>query len=391
MLRHHVHEYRQMALVSGPRQVGKTTVCRQLADVYLTYDDLSDRQKILGSSAQLAALAGLGELSGRPRIIALDEIHKFRNWKNLLKGFFDKYESRARILVTGSSRLSVYRRGSDSLMGRYFLYHMHPFSVAEVLHTDLPGEAVLRRPAPIGAADLAALWQHGGFPEPFTRRDSTFTRRWARLRADQLVRGDLREVSQVHELGQIELLAKLLGDRSGQQLIYSSLAGEIRVSVDTVRRWIDLLASLHLGFVLRPWARDVANSLRKEPKWFLRDWSGVADDGARAETFVGCHLLKAVEGWTDLGLGDFQLFYLRDKAKREVDFLIARDHKPWCLIEVKKAEKQLSPALVHFQSKLKAPHALQAVIDLPYVDADCFKITGEPLVVPATTLLSQLL
>ncbi len=380
-----------MALVSGPRQVGKTTVCRQLADVYLTYDDLSDRQKILGSSEQLAALAGLGELSNRPRIIALDEIHKFRNWKNLLKGFFDKYESRARILVTGSSRLNVYRRGSDSLMGRYFLYHMHPFSVAEVLHTDLPGEALLRRAAPIPVADLAALWQHGGFPEPFTRRDSTFTRRWARLRGDQLVRGDLREVSQVHELGQIELLAKLLADRSGQQLIYSSLAGEIRVSADTVRRWIDLLAGLHLGFVLRPWARDVANSLRKEPKWFLRDWSGVADDGARAETFVGCHLLKAVEGWTDLGLGDFQLFYLRDKAKREVDFLIARDHKPWCLVEVKKSEKQLSPALAHFQRKLKAPHALQAVIDLPYVDADCFKITGEPLVVPAMTLLSQLL
>ena len=123
----------------------------------------------------------------------------------------------------------------------------------------------------------------------------------------------------------------------------------------------------------------------------MRDWSGIADEGKRAETFIACHLLKAVEGWTDLGLGVFQLGYLRDKQKREVDFLIARDGKPWILVEAKKADEQLSGALAHFQEQTKAPHALQVVLDADYVNADCLATRGQPLVVPARTFLSQLL
>jgi hypothetical protein len=159
--------------------------------------------------------------------------------------------------------------------------------------------------------------------------------------------------------------------------------------VDTVRRWIDLLARMHYGFVVRPWFANVTKALRKEPKWFLRDWSGVADDGARAETFVACHLFKAVETWTDLGFGSFELRYLRDKQKREVDFLVVRDRKPWFLVEVKLSDTALSPALGHFQAQIKAPYAFQAVMNLPYVAADCFAVK-RTTVVPARTLLSQL-
>ncbi len=391
MLQLHLREFRQMAFVGGPRQVGKTTICRKPADLYLNYDHLPDRRLILGSPDSLAIAAGLLELSERPRHITFDEIHKCKSWKNLLKGFFDKYEKQARIIVTGSSRLDIYRRGKDSLMGRYFLYRMHPFSVAETLHQSLPGEDVIRKPAPISEEDYAALWLHGGFPEPFVRRQSAFTLRWSKLRKEQLVRGDMRDVAQIQDMGQMEVLTELLAERSGQQLNYSSLATQIRVSVDTIRRWIDLLMRLHYGFVLRPWKNNISNSLKKEPKWFLRDWSGISDPGARAETMVACHLLKAVEGWTDLGLGLFDLYYLRDKGQREVDFIIIRNRKPWCLVEVKKADKNLSAGLVYFQKRLQAPHAFQAVIDMPYVHADCFARSNEPVVVPARTLLSQLL
>ena len=141
---------------------------------------------------------------------------------------------------------------------------------------------------------------------------------------------------------------------------------------------------------MRPWFRNVSRALRKEPKWYLRDWSGIADVGARAETLVACHLLKAVEGWTDLGLGAFELRYLRDKAKREVDFLVVRDRVPWFLVEVKAADQKLSDALAHMQAQTKAPHAFQCVIDSPFVEADCFR-ANRPVIVPARTLLSQLL
>src|ERR1700732_529601 len=148
----------------------------------------------------------------------------------------------------------------------------------------------------------------------------------------------------------METLMHLLAERRCQKIGYSKLAREIQVSVDTVKRWIDLLARLHYGFMVRPWFANVAKALRKEPKWFQRDWSGLADDGARAETFVACHLLKAVEGWTDLGFGDFDLRYLRDKQKREVDFLVVRDRNPWFLVEVKLSDTALSPWLGYFQA-----------------------------------------
>lgn len=389
VLQEHLQKNRQMALVSGPRQVGKTTVCRSLGDAYLNWDNSDDRRRLLSGPAALAETLQLDRLRAKPPVAVLDELHKYSKWKSLLKGFFDTYGERVRLLVTGSSRMDVFRRGGDSLMGRYLLYRMHPWSVGECLRTDLPAQEI-QPPTEPDAADWDALWEHGGFPEPFLRRDTRFTRRWRSLRHEQLSREDLREVAHITDLGTMETLMQILSESSAQTLVYSNLAQEIKIAVDTAKRWIDLLCRMHYGFMVRPWFKNVTKALRKEPKWFLREWSGLTDDGARAETFVACHLLKAVEGWTDLGFGDFELRYLRDKQKREVDFLVVRDRQPWFLVEVKFTDTSLSPSLAYFQSQTKAPHAFQVVLNLPYEPADCFKI-GHPVVVPARTFLSQLL
>jgi hypothetical protein len=392
ILTEHLATHRQMALVSGPRQVGKTTTCRELAQFYANWDDLDDREQILAGSARLVELFGLDRLAETQPTVLFDELHKFPRWKQFLKGFFDSYADRARIIVTGSGHLDVYRRGGDSLMGRYFRYRMHPFSVAERICTDLPDSArVIRPPRRIDDSDFTALWDHGGFPEPFLKRDARFSRKWQGLRQEQLVREDIRDLNQVQHLDQLETLVRLLIDRSAHQLVFGNLARDVRVSADTVRRWVDLLRDLHLGFLIRPWFKNVTRSLRKEPRWFLRDWALIADQGNRAETFVGCHLLKAVEGWTDLGFGEFTLGYLRDKEKREVDFVVTRDGSPWFLVEVKHGDGRLSPALKTFQDQVDAPHAFQVVIDADYVDADCFGQERGPVVVPARTFLSQLL
>ncbi|HNX32686.1 MAG TPA: ATP-binding protein [Holophaga sp.] len=389
LLQEHFQRNRQMALVSGPRQVGKTTACRALGGTYLNWDNQDDRRILLKGPGALAEHLELDRLRAAPAMVVLDELHKDAKWKSLLKGFFDTYGERVRVLVTGSSRMDVFRRGGDSLMGRYLLYRMHPWSVAECVRVDIPDQEI-RPPVAISTEDWEALITHGGFPEPFLRREIHFTRRWRSLRMDQLGKEDLREVTRVQELGAMETLMRVLAERSGQQLIYTNLAGDLGVAVDTVRRWVDLLGRLHYGFLVRPWFTNVTKALRKEPKWFLRDWSGLADDGARAETLVACHLLKAVEGWTDLGFGDFELRYLRDKQKREVDFLVVKDQKPWFLVEVKTSETRLSPSLAHFQSQTAAPYAFQAALNLPFEDVDCFT-THQPVVVSAQTLLSQLL
>lgn len=392
ILAEHLSTQRQMVFVSGPRQVGKTTTCRQCAERTLNWDNTDDRAQILKGPGHLAEQLGLSQLRESLPAVLFDELHKFPRWKQFLKGFFDTYADQVHILVTGSSRLDLYRRGGDSLMGRYFLYHMHPFSIAEVIAQDLPDpEQIVRQPQAIDEEEFSALWTHGGFPEPFLKRDPRFSRRWQGLRQQQLLREDIREVTQIQQLGQMEVLMNLLCQRSSHQLIYSNLASQVQVSVDTMRRWIELLSNLHLGFLVRPWFKNVSRSLRKEPKWFLRDWAGIQDSGDRAETFVACHLLKAVQGWNDLGYGDFQLGYLRDRNQREVDFVVIREGKPWFLVEVKLAQDKLSSTLGYFQKQLKAPFAFQVVIEADYAQADCFARRDTTQVVPARTLLSQLL
>ena len=397
LLAAHFAENRQMAFLSGPRQVGKTTTGRLRADVYVNWDNVDDRERVLAGPQRIADLLGLERLAARKPLVLFDELHKFPRWKEFLKGFFDTYGDRVHVLVTGSSRLDVFQHGGDSLMGRYFHYRMHPFSVAELASPTWPpnppseANGVLHMPRAVGEDDFRALWEHGGFPEPFLRRDARFSRRWRTTRAAQLVREDVREINGVQQLDQLQVMLRALTDRSAEQLVFGNLAKHARVSADTAHRWVAALCDLHVGFLVRPWFENVSRSLRKEPKWFLRDWAAVRDVGRRAETFIACHLLKAVEGWNDLGLGAFELGYLRDKEKREVDFLVARDGEPWFLVEAKHNETALSPALHHFARQLDTPFAFQAVVGGDYVDADCFATPGHPLAVPARTLLSQLL
>lgn len=386
----HLSKYSQMVFLSGPRQVGKTTVGENFASHYGSWDDSEFRRMLPLGQKTVAAHFGIEQMSESAPIVVFDEIHKYSRWKQFLKGFFDLYGKRTKIIATGSARMDIYKKGSDSMMGRYFPYRMHPFSVAELLDVSIPGECLIRRNAELPKDDWDALLRFGGFPDPFIRRDVRFSRRWNALRFEQLMRTDARDISKVTELDQMSALAEVLSHRSGEQLVYKNLGREIGVDEKTAKSWVKTLKNLYFGFEVRPWFTNIENSIRKTPKWYLRDWADIKDDGKRAETFVACHLLKAVEGWTDLGYGDFSLGYLRDKAKREVDFVVARDGVPWFLVEVKKSKEGISSALEYFQVRTKAKHAFQVVVDAEYVDKDCFEFDS-PIAVPAKTFLSQLL
>jgi predicted AAA+ superfamily ATPase len=307
-----------------------------------------------------------------------------------LKGFFDEYGLQSTVIVTGSSRLDVYKRGGDSLMGRYFSYRMHPVSLAELTRTNL-SETGIQNPQRPASEALEHLLAFGGFPEPFLKADSRFSARWRRLRGEQLVREDIRDLTRIQDIGQLEILMQSLTAQAGQLVNFSTLANRINVSVDTIRRWIGSLQSFYFCFEVRPWFRNVAKSLRKQPKLYLWDWSlAPAEGGARYENLIASHLLKSVHWWTDRGLGNFGLYFLRDKTGREVDFLVVKDNTPWFLVEVKSgSDRVLNPALAYFQKQTKAAHAFQVVSRLPFVARDCFEHTT-PLIVPAATFISQL-
>ena len=389
MIESHLKNYRQMVFVSGPRQVGKTTMCEAVASTYLSWDDEDVRRAIQSGQRAVADKYALNVAVESEKVLVYDEIHKYSKWKQFLKGFYDLYGRNLRIVATGSAKMDVYKKGGDSMMGRYFPYRMHPLSVAELLDVSIPDERIVRSPKRLSDDEWTALVRFGGFPDPFVNRDVRFSRRWNSLRFEQLLKTDMRDLTRISELDQLSALAEILSNRSGEQLVYKSIGCELGVDEKTAKKWIKTLKYLYFGFEVRPWFRNIENSIRKMPKWYLRDWANIQDEGKRAETFIACHLLKAVEGWTDLGYGEFSLGYLRDKSRREVDFVVTRDGIPWFLVEVKKSDTSLSEALAFFQERTGAAHAFQVVMDAEYGEYDCFAIHS-PKVVSAKTFLSQL-
>lgn len=384
-----------MIFLSGPRQVGKTTAANAVGQMserfnYFSWDDLSDRETILKGPDSVVDEMSLLEFSDIKPLCIFDELHKFQHWRDFLKSMFDKHESNLKFLVTGSASLRVFSRGGDSLMGRYFPYTLHPISVAECNHVDF-SELINTQPGRIEDDQWNSLWQFGGFPEPFFRSDSAFHSQWLSMRTEQLFRDDLRDLTRIQELGQIETLAQILCRQAGQLTSYTSLSKSVRVSVDTIRRWLTTLESFYYCFRVKPWYSNVARALRKEPKYYLWDWSQVKDPGAKAENLVASALLKATNYWTESGKGRFDLHFVRDKQKREVDFVVTRDNLPWFLVEVKSSSKSsLSKSLHYFQNQTKAKHAFQVAMDFDFVERDCFEFQ-KPVIVPAKTFLAQLI
>lgn len=385
-----------MLFLMGPRQVGKTTLSLHLKEqlegelYYLNWDNLEHRELILQGPGAIAQWVGLDRPKKNPPLLIFDEIHKYRDWKILIKGFFDTYgaEGGVRVVVTGSARLDIYNFGGDSLMGRYFRYRLHPFSVAEVMG-ESRGAKEINPPEQIEEEAYEKLLRFGGFPEPYLKAEETFDQKWKSLRFQQLFYEDIRELTRIHEIKQMELLAEYLRAQAGSLTSLASLANKLRVSSETVKRWLSVLNQLYFSFEVKPWSKNVARSLLKEPKIYLWDWSQVKDPGARLENFMASHLLKACHFWEDCGLGSYGLHFLRDKEKREVDFLVTKNGEPWFMVEVKKSDESLSPSLEHFKKQIGAPYAFQVVFDLDYEEIDCFSFQ-RPVVVPAKTFLSQL-
>lgn len=395
LIQQHIAENRQMIFLAGPRQVGKTTLSKLTQQLtkdfyYLNWDNLDHQHMIIRGPKHIMQQLGLEKLPvGNKPILVLDELHKYSRWKLFLKGFFDSYGDHFHIIITGSAKLDIYKRIGDSLMGRYLLYYIHPLSVAELINPTL-NNTEIRQPQKIKPLQFEQLLEFGGFPEPLLKANKRFYNQWGRLRYQQTFHEDIRSLTEIHEMAQLEMLATILKNQAGNLVNYSHLAQEVNVSVPTIKRWIDSLSAFYYCFTIKPWSKNVTRSLRKQPKVYLWDWSVITDLGAKIENFVASHLLKAVHFWTDYGFGKYELYYLRDKEKQEVDFLVTKNQQPWFLVEVKYSQQNgLNKALYNFQTQTKATHAFQVVFDMPFIDKDCFDYKT-PIIVPVQTFLSQL-
>lgn len=370
--------------------IAKNTINKSEYYKYLNWDNIDNRKIILSNNTEIVSGLPINTIAGVRPFIIFDEIHKYKNWKTLLKGFVDEYKQASHIIVTGSAKLDVYRKGGDSLMGRYFLYRICPLSIAEIVRPSY-SHNLISAPTKVSNEAIESLMEFGGFPESFIKQDKRFHSRWQNMRFQQLIREDIMDLAKIHELAHLEVLADLLKYQAGQLVSYTNLANKVRVNDTTIRRWISTLESFYYCFLLKPWSNNVARSLLKDPKIYLMDWSVIEDRGSRLENFVACHLYKAVNFWNDAGFGKYDLFFLRDKEKREVDFLITENNKPWIMLEVKTSDNySLSKNLLHFQKQVNAKYVFQLCADLPYIEQD-FREIISPKMFPLSTFLSQLI
>jgi len=351
----------KMVFIGGARQVGKTSMARYIAENhykssdYLNWDVREDRRNILQS-----------RFKGDAQLIMFDEIHKYKDWKNYLKGRFDKHRGEFKILVTGSARLDIYRRGGDSLMGRYFYYRLHPFSVAESLgkrnHLKPRHEIDIADATPEAVEALALLIKFGGFPEPFLKQSERDLRRWHAQRLERLVKEDIRDLENIRDLSALQILVDLLPVKVGSLLSLNSLREDLAVAHKTVSSWMDVLERFYYHFRIYPFAHSRIKSLKKEPKLYLWDWSEItANDGARLENVVASHLLKLCHCLNDVDGHKTDLWFLRDIDGREVDFLVTDGQEPWFAVEVKSSAKDVSKSLAYYGHKLEIPSLYQVV------------------------------
>ncbi len=338
---------RKFVFLAGPRQVGKTTlaenIMKKLNGIHLLYEDEHDRAKILKKEYVHKSW------------VCLDEFHKFERWKNHIKGVYDKYHKTLHLLLTGSARLDIFQKSGDSLMGRYYLYHLYPLSCGE-LHTDvIPTLPQDMHSLTSKIKGIPELLKFGGFPEPFSLQSEKEHLRWSNMRRNLIIREDLRELTHIQLIGLVEQLMLLLPSKIGSLFSYRSLAEDIQVGVPTIQNWIQVFEKLYLLFKISPYSKRITRAIQRQPKYYFYDWSQVEDESSKFENFIASHLWKAVQVWTDLGEANLSLHFLRDREKREVDFLITKNEKPWFMVEAKLAETSPSENLLHFSRLLNIP------------------------------------
>jgi predicted AAA+ superfamily ATPase len=340
---------KKLILISGPRQVGKTTLAKNLSDQteYLNWDSVEHRAIILKKDWNRAS-----------EVVVLDELHKMRKFKLWLKGIFDTEGNKPHLVVTGSARMDTARKMGDSLAGRFFPFRLHPFDLWEL--QSVPGHS--------GRLEMSyeRLLNQSGFPEPYLEKASSFYPRWARTHLDQILRQDLLDLGSLRDISSMETLISLLQTRVGSAVSMASLARDLQRDPKTVKAWLDVLESLFVIFKVPPYHRNVARAILKEPKYYFYDCARViGDEGARYENFIALALRKQLDYQGDVQGRFGSLHFLRNKDGQEVDFMIhwEKASSPW-LVEAKLSDSNPAEGLRHFGKFFEKPRQVQLVKNL---------------------------
>ncbi|MFA6409195.1 MAG: ATP-binding protein [Gammaproteobacteria bacterium] len=335
---------KKLVLVTGPRQVGKTTLAKSLCTSYdyFNYDRAEDRLMVKETG-----------WDRKKELVIFDELHKMHHWKRWLKGIYDTEGSTPSLLVTGSAKLNTYKKVGDSLAGRYFQYRLHPLDLKEARAQFSPEEAWKR------------LWSCSGFPEPFFAGSEIYYRRWRRSHVDVILRQDLVDLNNVRDIQAVETLVELLRKSVGSTVSYANLARDLEKDAKTVKRWLLMLEDLYVIFKVTPYNKKIARSLLKEPKYYFYDSAQIDhDDGAKLENLIATALLKELHLMEDLYGATTKLHFVRTKDGNEIDFLAMINGKPACLLESKWSDESPSKHFSHFANYFPQAKKIQLVKEI---------------------------
>ncbi len=360
--------YKQMVFIAGPRQAGKTTFTQILTQgfnnsLHFNWNILDKKRKLIKNPSFYEEVH---RTDNSPPFIIFDELHKYSNWKSYLKSVYDRDKGNYKFIVSGSGRLDMYQKGGDSLAGRYFILYLWPFTLGELAENRVTFEEFIFNPIEVRPVtnETQPIWRRLGqcteFPDPYLDGTSEFYRIWSNAYRKQLLREDIRDLTSVRSIEDMELLFSLLPSRVASPLSMAGLSRDIGVSFDSVRNWIELFEDFFMVFRIAPWTRKIFRAITKEKKLYLFDYAGIESSAAKFENIVALELFRAVSNWNDLGLGHFSLNYLRNREKEEVDFLISNNHNPLFLIETKLSDDDAANSLRKFQNILNIP-AVQLV------------------------------
>ena len=358
---------RHLIFLAGPRQTGKTRLAKEwlkkcgCTSLYFNWDDIATRRAYLNDSRFFESPAR--SIGVDDPWIVFDEIHKRKNWRDILKGVYDIFSDDFRFLVTGSARLDLFRRSGDSLVGRYNLFHLFPLNIRELTGGKLATAFLLagnfeefsrdfnlKVSAGLSTEIVDAyldLVHYGPFPEPLLRQKERFCRKWHEDYSSLILREELRDISRVTEIDKIENLLLLLPDRLTSPLSMPGLARDLEVAHTTVKNWLEQLEKLYMVFPVPPWSKSISRGLKKEKKWYFLNWYYASDKGAKLENIVASSLYRYCHSLNDMGYGSFRLHYVRTLDKREIDFIIVRNNRPVMAIEVKNSGTSLARPLVN--------------------------------------------
>lgn len=346
-LKKHLYPFleKKIVLLSGPRQVGKTTLAKSLNQnmAYYNYDIKKDLRVFKD------------QLWDREKeLVIFDELHKMKKWKLWLKGLYDEGAlDSQQMLVTGSARLEISKRLGDSLAGRFFSFRLNPIDLKE-----LRGTGSVEK-------NYQNLLQLGGFPEPFLSNDLKFSKVWRRTHSDLILKQDILSLEGIRDIEGLELLTQLLAERVGSTISINSLAEDLDRDDKTIKKWLQILENFYLIFKVPPQTKNIARGLKKASKYYFYDIARIeGDESAKLENLVALSFKKEIEFLEDTQGQKSRLTFVRTRDGKEIDFLVEREKSNPLLVEVKLSDESISSNFALFKKFFPKADCLQLVKNL---------------------------